>query len=77
MFVPETKGKSITEITRLFKTPTVGSSASDLGGTDVEYERFLNRMSTQVLIIDPPDKSVDDTIQGTDSREVNSRVQFE
>ncbi|XP_059164340.1 solute carrier family 2, facilitated glucose transporter member 1-like [Physella acuta] len=77
MFVPETKGKSITEITRLFKSPTVGSSASDLGGADVEYERFLNRMSTQVLIIDPPDNSLDDTIQGTDSREVKSRVQFE
>ncbi|KAK0065352.1 solute carrier family 2 facilitated glucose transporter member 1 [Biomphalaria pfeifferi] len=59
MFVPETKGKSISEITRLFKSPTVGSSLNDLPESDISYESLRNRYSTQVLIIDPP--GIDET----------------
>ncbi|XP_055864997.1 solute carrier family 2, facilitated glucose transporter member 1-like [Biomphalaria glabrata] len=59
MFVPETKGKSISEITRLFKSPTVGSSVNDLPESDISYESLKNRYSTQVLIIDPP--GIDET----------------
>ncbi|KAK0065354.1 solute carrier family 2 facilitated glucose transporter member 1 [Biomphalaria pfeifferi] len=49
MFVPETKGKSISEITQLFKSPTM-----DRSGSRNSYKSSKNRYSTQVLIIDPP-----------------------
>ncbi|KAH9489042.1 Solute carrier 2, facilitated glucose transporter member 3 [Bulinus truncatus] len=75
MFVPETKGKSISEITRLFKSPTVGSSAEDLPESDISYERITNRYSTQVLIIDPPDEAPEYSIQGSDAAEI--KVQFD
>ncbi|XP_055860277.1 solute carrier family 2, facilitated glucose transporter member 3-like [Biomphalaria glabrata] len=47
MFVPETKGKSISEITQLFKSPTMDRSESRNS-----YKSSKNRYSTQVLIID-------------------------
>ncbi|XP_055892591.1 solute carrier family 2, facilitated glucose transporter member 3-like [Biomphalaria glabrata] len=49
MFVPETKGKSISEITQLFKSPTM-----DRSEFRNSYKSSKNRYSTQVLIIDPP-----------------------
>ncbi|CAL1527830.1 unnamed protein product [Lymnaea stagnalis] len=76
MFVPETKGKSISEITRLFKSPTLESSVSQFPDTDVEYERIVNRNSTQVLIVEPPDPDLEYTIQGSDV-DGSSKVQFQ
>ncbi|KAI8790276.1 solute carrier family 2, facilitated glucose transporter member 2 [Biomphalaria glabrata] len=49
MFVPETKSKSISEITQLFKSPTMDRSESRNS-----YKCSKNRYITQVLIIDPP-----------------------
>ncbi|KAK6993942.1 solute carrier family 2 facilitated glucose transporter member 1 [Biomphalaria glabrata] len=49
MFVPETKGKSISEITQLFKSSTMDRSESRNS-----YKSSKNCYSTQVLIIDPP-----------------------
>ncbi|KAI8786415.1 solute carrier family 2, facilitated glucose transporter member 2 [Biomphalaria glabrata] len=49
MFVPETKGKSISEITQLFKSPTMDRSESRNS-----YKSSKNIYCTQVLIIDPP-----------------------
>ncbi|KAK0062005.1 solute carrier family 2 facilitated glucose transporter member 1, partial [Biomphalaria pfeifferi] len=43
------KAKSISEISQLFKSPTM-----DRSGSRNSYKSSENRYSTQVLIIDPP-----------------------